>query len=144
MLCKMLTGRSVRPTTLAFVILHRAAAILVALAFSLQVAIAAPRPSLPPVETHVLTMPDCAGTAATVSITMDPDYMGDFNGCPFDATVASNGCTATVYIPSNTCVPSTGTVTMATVVVRNKFGQVHAIFAVMAVDGIVTMEAIDV
>ncbi len=138
----MLTGRSVRPTALAFVTLNRAAAILVALILSLHVALAAPFPSAPPVENIVLTMPDCAGPHATVSVTMDPDYMSDFGGCTFNAAVASNGCTATVYIPSNTCVP-TGTMTMATVVVRNHLGQVHAVAEVRAVDGVVETALIE-
>lgn len=144
MMCKMLTGRSVRPTTLAFVPFRRAAVFMMALAISLHVAMAAPRPSAPPVEPLVLTMPDCAGPHATVSITMDPDYMGDFGGCTFNAAVASNGCTATVYIPGSTCVPESGTMTMATVFVRNQYGQVHAVFAVKAVDGIVNVDIVEI
>lgn len=141
MLCKMLTGQGFRANTPAFVAKFRVAVIAAAMIFSVGLSHAAMPVGLPtPPQAHVLTMPDCAGTGATATVTMDADYISTFSGCTFGVDVAVNGCTATVTIPSTDCVPTSGTHDLATVVVRNKFGHVHAVFLMRAVDGIVIVD----
>jgi hypothetical protein len=144
MLCKMLTGQGFRANTPAFVAKFRAACVAMCM-MALVATVHAEMPGAAPrkTEIHVMTMPDCAGVGARATLTMDSDYMGNFPGCLFGVTLAPSGCTATLTIPSADCVPSTGTVTMATIVVRTQFNQVHAIFVVRAVDGVVIVDQID-
>lgn len=141
MLCKMLTGQGFRANTPAFVAPFRATCLALAMIFCLGMSRAPHPAALPTPQNVYLVMPDCAGLGATVSVTMDGDYIDNYSGCDFEATVATNGCTATVMIPNTDCVPGSGTVTMATAVVRTKNGNIHAVFAVRAVDGVVIVDA---
>jgi hypothetical protein len=143
MMCKMLTGQGCRANNPTFVANTRIVFLAIAMIFTIGLSRAAMPVGLPtPPQTHVLVMPDCAGTGATATVTMDADYISNFSGCTFGVDVAANGCTATVTIPCD-CVPATGTHDLATIVVRNKFNQVHAVFLMRAVDGIVNISLED-
>lgn len=87
-------------------------------------------------------MPTCAGNQATATVQMNTDFI-DQCSCVLGATVSQDGWAMTISGTGAICLPQSGEIEVAEIVVLDKYGAFHSAWRVVADEGSVTVDLVD-